>query len=74
MNHVAAILSDETAWVSRALAEPAAFAVLYDRIGYKLSLQLGSVSEAVRALKSEGRLWVEAFKVSQLLRAFWPQS
>ena len=27
--------------------------------------QLGSVSEAVRALKTEGVLWVEAFKVSQ---------
>jgi hypothetical protein len=37
-------------------------------VAFVLSLiwrQLGSVSEAVRALKSEGMLWVEAFKVSQ---------
>lgn len=37
-------------------------------VAFLLSLiwrQLGSVSEAVRALKSEGVLWVEAFKVSQ---------
>jgi hypothetical protein len=37
-------------------------------VAFVLSLiwrQLGSVSEAVRALKSEGVLWVEAFKVSQ---------
>src|SRR3990167_2779195 len=37
-------------------------------VAFVLSLiwrQLGSVSEAVRALKTEGVLWVEAFKVSQ---------
>lgn len=37
-------------------------------VAFVLSLiwrQLGSVSEAVRALQTEGVLWVEAFKVSQ---------
>jgi len=37
-------------------------------VAFVLSLiwrQLGSVSEAVRALANEGVLWVEAFKVSQ---------